>query len=388
VPVNKVAILVVDTFNKQPIAPTESTKSKNCLFDIDSLDWSWKGSADTPGLRPHGEYVFSEVQHQLEALDWSSNGPTRLAGNNGNYDMESWEKDGQQIRIVKVDTKGFTTANIRMNIEDAIDSLTQLNDGTDRFVLNMSFGAVPCPANTDLSSQELLDKYRKTLEMDPEFAFLKTYLEGILDGLNPDDPGTKNFLLFDDSVAILRVAAAYTPFLNLDPKRDPAGEGFDSKLGIQWQGGEMFGSSSEDPLHAFIREHPTVFAVGASGNSDFNFPFAPAMWDHVLAVSAPEERSPPTGSESKAFKANAGEVQLSGVYSLDSSIIGTSFAAPKLSILAAIYLLNNNNPTCKTSAGDLLNPALNYVPQLSGSWQRLNIDIARQTYCPEFPRLP
>jgi len=81
------------------------------------------------------------------------------------------------------------------------------------------------------------------------------------------------------------------------------------------------------------------------------FPFAPALWDFVVSVS------------SVGPHLNSGEVTLpGGGPAMEPNHFGTSFAAPRMSALEAMYLLKTGLTNCGASQ----NPPLGYVAYYSG----------------------
>jgi hypothetical protein len=107
------------------------------------------------------------------------------------------------------------------------------------------------------------------------------------------------------------------------------------------------GGGALDPLHEFIQKFTgmdqywnpfgdvLLFAVGSAGNFGRSLDaFVPAAWTEVAATSAfLGERDPWAGS-------NRGQVMLAGgLYPYGNSyLLGTSFAAPVLSMNMAFYL--------------------------------------------------
>jgi hypothetical protein len=138
-----------------------------------------------------------------------------------------------------------------------------------------------------------------------------------------------------------------------------------------------------------------IIYVAAAGNLGFKFPLAPALWDFVLSASAagdvPAESDSCTtfyntlGTAnstpflSRADYSNYGEISLDGSYFASQDVAGTSFAAPKLSYLTAMYWLKTGQAGCGQFA-----PPFKYAPE-SLAWCNFDLDEAVPTLCPAFP---
>ena len=129
-------------------------------------------------------------------------------------------------------------------------------------------------------------------------------------------------------------------------------------------------------------ERPTI-SIAAAGNSGFNFPFAPAIWDSVLSVSAGDAGQKP------AAYSNWGEVVASGVHPMATAVVGTSFAAPRMSLAAAFYLLDLDELTA--SCGTASPPLKTAATKPECPWRNLDVPAAiaatssTTTPCSGFP---
>jgi hypothetical protein len=126
-----------------------------------------------------------------------------------------------------------------------------------------------------------------------------------------------------------------------------------------------------------------IIPVAAAGNTSLTapieYPFEPALWPTVLSVSA---------FDAEIYFANPGEVALKGTHlsRLDGEgnpIVGTSFAAPRMSIWAAIFLMTHGQAVCPSDSNQL--PVLGYKTGDSSDfytheWVK---DVA-DSFCPEF----
>ena len=81
--------------------------------------------------------------------------------------MEQFNTEEGNILLVKVDTLGYTTSIIGDRITNAVAALEN-QFSIDRFVINMSFGIIPCDSGFGLSSSEdLYNEYLYTIGQDP-----------------------------------------------------------------------------------------------------------------------------------------------------------------------------------------------------------------------------
>jgi hypothetical protein len=126
-------------------------------------------------------------------------------------------------------------------------------------------------------------------------------------------------------------------------------------------------------------------AVAASGNSTFtlaiDYPFEPALWPSVLSVSA---------NDAVEYHAHPGEVAFKGTHPfavdhLGKAMVGTSFAAPRMSLWAAIYLLNGGSSPCPTVPSFV--PALGYKGEPDLIYNNLPVLAAASNYCEPFENL-
>jgi hypothetical protein len=134
--------------------------------------------------------------------------------------------------------------------------------------------------------------------------------------------------------------------------------------------------STMDPVQALFQDPPldqeNIIGVAAAGNFAQPFPYAPALWPHVLSVSVDAPYS------------NAGEVMMfDGTVNYDGMTLApaTSWAAPEMSLNAADHLLWGGSAIC-----DGLRPPLAYAtdPTRPNIWENLSFDMAKSSYCPSF----
>jgi hypothetical protein len=130
----------------------------------------------------------------------------------------------------------------------------------------------------------------------------------------------------------------------------------------------------------------TVFSIASAGNRGDAYAFAPGYWDSVVSVSADydgPENCPvnPTltpNSTEHVLKSNSGEVEMYGVH---NCIPGTSFAAPRLSAEAALYLVRGGSISCGGSDGT------SSPPMAHAAFDNLTREDASKAYCQDFNAL-
>jgi hypothetical protein len=317
---------------------------------------------------------------------------------------------GETILVVAVDTNGFEFNAISANIPRAVTLVSSGSGHFERYVLpvpqsivvNMSFVFVPCDpmvyinvpltqlnnvlklnfaVGPETSVEELNTAYDRSKENTEEYFYeyvnqpCETRPEDIdLEVCIAADPTwhgiapslAEHFNSYYQGEADMAENAMYTAFIthliyspddlvlddasfkrfeaeNLSNPNDPTQAGWLQKIMAQFS--------------EFYSEDSNVIFVAAAGNFGHPYPFAPAAWNHVIAVSS-EKSSQPSHSEeqtltsglSLAKYSNWGEVQLDGDYfDNPDSVYGTSFAAPKLSAKIAQNLLRERPITISIS---------------------------------------
>jgi hypothetical protein len=139
----------------------------------------------------------------------------------------------------------------------------------------------------------------------------------------------------------------YFQYLNCLVASEPDAD--DPFCGALRQGGQHF-----IPVAAAGNLNP---AIAASHTGAVEFPYAPALWDSVLSVSA---------TDAQEYVAKTGEVAMQGNLEVElrsgtvKTIEGTSFAAPRLAVWAAIYLMqvaHGDTDPCDAPPDPILNYA-------------------------------
>ena len=321
-----------------------------------------------------------DVLHRAGATLEAENGP---AYGEAWLPHESvWHVRGSDVHVIAVDTEGFNTDVIRQHIVDCICLLK--NEGVDRFVLNMSFAIIPCEFMDD-------NEYVNALNENPELAALEAALQQ-RDGDEAPDDDRKHSLR-----RLARTRTFYEPLTENErefwlKKDNEENEGLDdgeSKPNFLQELGDP-----PDPLLEFFRDPPSyinretdneedivnkedIINVAAAGNAGRNFPYAPAIWEQVLSVSA-------GGAQDQHHRyANDGEViayDIVEVKHKDGGTIpvhGSSFAAPEVSVRAALYLAEGRDAACND------NP-LAYADE-NGLWKNMTLTDAQKDLCVAFP---
>jgi len=441
VPTGSVAILVLDDFVdeitgdnitlveyqvlKENFEKERVTKEDNCVYTTQGqAAIVGKGAAAIVGKgadgteitlpAPHGVIVFNELSKIVDREKEPSGAPINVPvskkpgeeefgpGWDWIRNVDIYDHEGLSLALVGIDVSNYTTRTIASHLEQAISALNAR--GYSQFVINMSFVIMPCPdlTQTDLDlaliqADDTYLKYRAIIEADPDLHDLHTTLN--------DLGSVSNYVDEDGNViggvdALLRLA--FNP--DLGPVRLRS---YYSSLDYS---NDKFTQVLNDPLRSAVVELSNsniVFPIAASGNDGLDYPYAPAMWNTVLSVGSPIITPVVTGgatptpmatprqlsswvdnhNQTALFYTNSGEVVAEGctTYTNTERIPGTSFAAPKLSYLAALYLLQGGLPGC-TGSSSIVTPVppLGYATE-DGNWNNEGISTAAEEYCSIFP---
>lgn len=364
-----VAILVLDDFGL--CETVEAAADGNCTKLADGQVFAAGGavfaaegaglvdiSQETGARLAHGDLVWKKFRDVLGQIGGAQEQPDKLPAYGVAWmPRESvWHVGGQELRVVAVNAASFNTDVIRDRIRD---SLILLKDkGFKRFVLNMSFAIMPC---TELEEEVY------TRMVNEELADLKRVLQE--SGLD------------DDQVEEALKGLVETRDFYLPPRQEgPYGE---EKPQLPRR---ILEELAGDPLRQFFQEPQPELAgleiinVAAAGNAALGYPYAPALWENVLSVSAPDGE--------KRY-ANRGEVIAGDVVAITNrdgnpvQVPGTSFAAPEVSVRAALYLARGGKATCP-GGEKTTTPPLAYAPE-TGPWDNLTLSSARVKFCHNFP---
>lgn len=309
-----VAILVVDDFTGSSIVP-EFEAGENCAVNLEEQAYAVRGSSDAPLDQPHGDVVTSQIEEMLT------------------------EAGLESIPLIQVDIHGATTSEAAAAIQQAISA-----NPADFYVINMSFAVIPCEyvqAIADMGGELLdarnagdLNRYRSLFQRAVVF-----YGDQVYPAMSQHAQDLEN----------------------LDPLQ------------------ELFTSLGN-----------SVIPVASAGNFGLKFPFWPGGWSQVISVSGSTGQGyhPPaswdkkkdtpllmqdSGQPNKKNRvSNYGEIMMPGEYTDPdgNGYLGTSFAAPRLTVALANYLMQVGSANC--------GPALAY-----GDWENLTLTEAAQQYCPD-----
>jgi multiple sugar transport system substrate-binding protein len=415
-----VVVLVVDAFSDVNNAQTQDGES-NCLITPNGQKFRGGESATVPLGNPHGFYVYKDFIQELESLgeftpkaregdDFTGTQSFEDRGWFKRYDLYALSKNGERgLLSLAVDTDGLDLNRITQYISDAFELFSgsdtlRLGDTdlpkTDRFVVNMSFVLIPCDPDSVLKDnlqklqdqfgiqgnagivQELKSRYdtdpafKEEISTIPPLKSLKSRLEKL----------GYSAVVIDDAVF-----QAFIAYLVYDPN-----------LGREWQI-----TNFHDTLKRYFERGLEIVYVAAAGNFEDGFPYAPASWNFVVSASSyasQQEQNPQLlpdlalsdqlvdNNRSLAEYSNWGEIRDDGrLYGEDQPIIGTSFAAPKLSAKIAHYLVDGGKSPCPDNLE--IQPFLGYgnndikqFPVWDGvhtePYDNMTFDIAKDWYCP------
>lgn len=375
----------------------------------------------------HGEVVYSEFEMLLE--NEGGRLLTEVEGRDAFGEswvriVQLWELENErEVLLVGIDTIGYSTDVIANRIPTALD-LLENELGLSRFVVNMSFAVVPCDSFLEgLTDALAQNEYRDILAQEfPELAdlFDRLISEDSLDAktalvtvLNLSITPPEARIAVDTEVLIRTTQSTYqeqegesisgylvecyplseegiSPAQQdtiITPTVDPDTDG--KGLVIPECDDPIF---ADDPLMETLREVVVrdadvedgrrVINIASAGNADFDFAFAPGYYPSVVSVSAEFSSLPASVGNGVILTSNGGEVQMDGVYEHDGLFeVGTSFAAPRLSVEAALYLLNGGEISCVGGVASS-SPPLAHL-----GWDDLARADAGRDYCTEFNAL-
>jgi hypothetical protein len=447
-----VAVLVIDAF--EPLAGNPETvigeqSDSNCIVDPSGQGgwisgaggwisgaggwisgaggWisgagGWiSGASQQPILDPHGRIVYNE----LEALIRQGGGvleefhigsdlaDTATPDTDWLRDVGRWSfNEGEgDIWLVAVDTDQYTSSVIGTRIQDAVELLDRQFRVT-KFVLNMSFAIVPCD---DVLT---LEDYEDTLN-EPEFDAFHDELIAAFTALGETANGTPlpeevvEFLDSPRAEAFRQrlVERQRNQFTNCYPVSiDGVSQGSSDTPGQQPNQDGNVGTTGlpvtticddvqpqNDPMGQVITRLQnaelqngtiSIIPIAASGNRGDAFSFAPGFWPEVVSVSA-FYNDPELCAGFEIPPSNRGEVQMYGMY---DCLPGTSFAAPRLSLEAGVYLLRGGQVLCTDGAEARSSPPLAYLlgedangdPTFEYLFNNLERVEAARLYCEDF----
>ncbi len=335
---NTVTIIVADNFPNSdaytPPAPDDDT----CVMSSETQGYAVRGAgyavrgagyavrgasaAENEDALTHGQVVVQQIEETLEDLGHA---------------------DDTNITIVEVNISSGDDMVAVNAIQSAINS-----SNSDFIILNMSFAFVPC-------------EFLEAME-----AFGGEFLDA-------NEAGQLN-----QYRGIFQRAVTF----------------YDNQV-FPVNSNKFTNSTDLHPLQDVFEANSNVIPIASSGNFGLDYPFWPAAFVEVTSVSASNgvgfDASMPwvdkgQGKDEPLLSvqgngnnqdriSNYGEVMIPGEYEVEPGawIIGTSFAAPRLSALTAIYVSNVGSGYCKTSAG--------YFGLAYGDYDNLTLDEAISAHC-------
>ncbi len=390
-----------------------------------------------PFAKPHGRLVFNyfnDVLTQQYGGTGISLTPNLnpLYGLTGIRDVEQWTIPNlANIWLVAVDTHQYAIDDINADVTAAMNRLNTL--GVTGFVVNMSFGLVPCDDMPTLSLSDYTSLLETTLGVTcnqnasgfPQLAcdLDKDQASGDPFSFVPDLPKIRD-AGGDEAVAfaLLQLAIMQPKVVSAFKQAIPEPPTSEIKSFVP-PGGSISGIQT--------------ILIASAGNDGLSYPYFPALDQSVLSVSAdyssyPLDCKPGTENDLEGYliknlnlgtppaatpdgsgtpvpnpydvltkrienpTSNAGEIQENGVSDIGPSeylvnpkpgaevlgcLVGTSFAAPLVSLRAAHFLmLPNATVPCVGKAGVQSDP-----PLAHDAWDNLIIPAASPSYCINFP---
>lgn len=420
---NDVAILVIDVFEQSNLVHEVNVSELppdgiECAISIDGQDGAaFRGnSAISSSLHPfnvtHGRMVFNQIE-----TDLNSRYPATVPLPNSTSMppvLESWQTPRGKIWLMAVDTQNYAADQIAAQTLNAVNLLSSI--GVHRFVLNMSFALIPCQNYPQLTRQVYLQQLDAWGVECTEEAGLPEIACTLSE--SSDEGFAIDLIRIREAGGASSVAFAYLHLAVMRPL-----------LITALQSSFPTPPIAESPnFLALLNQLPnseTYIQVAAAGNDDLGFPYYPAIAENVLSVKADYNVSScRQGNENDIMiylrdeikipeqaaielaadlgnpgirKSNSGEVSEDGnaealveqYLKLPPSgadvlgcVYGSSFAAPRVSVLMAIDQQVRGTTECAAPQplGTVFDPPLAYK-----QWDSLDIPTAAATYCDDFP---
>jgi hypothetical protein len=432
-PAQDVAVLVVDVFEENTtVAPTpveslttdpttgQPLPDQCAISPVGQDGLAVQGNATSslfPLSHPHGNLVF---QHLKNVLTDEYGGSTNSADPNSHIEIENapnaelWSTSKGNVWLVGVDSQEYNIGLIAKRVDAVIDLLHTKN-AINHFVINMSFGLVPCENIPSVNIDDYINELAKW-GINPPYD-TSNPLGAIAAALvtSKSNPDTLAAL-----IAIRDANPDAFTFLHLavmQPKIQVALTPANPPIATDLPNFDYFQNS--DP-------NVTIVRVASAGNDGLSFPYYPAANRNVLSVSAAyafydHNNATPSncqlGSPSDIYGylnslgypalavdqiihsvlspiSNSGEVVENGrstlhpnyylkAYTADADVLGcltgTSFSAPNMSLKMAFDQAWRNSTRCTVQGALMPEPPLSH-----NKWDNLTVDDAAQAYCPDF----
>lgn len=365
--IDPVVILVVDDFSKDKPAETPPDATL-CVATPDGQGrYKFRGVATDQGEFPHGNLVYAEISNLLSTMIPDNLAPvpaksmvtmtgTTFLNLEWVKDVELWEVANRHLLVVAVDTPDWDPGIVADHISTTIKMLDipgveigdyRLNE-VKGYVLNLSFALVPCKLPPDPLIEAQFDNYRDLIDAyRNDVKFGRSEWENMIAKSSTD---------YEEAVS---------PDATVDIFK-----GFKCNLVRTSIGTKRLCELLEATQ---LMTPKVVISVASAGNARLPFPFAPGLFPNVITVSAAEDL------EGEHIYSNRGEIKMSGIHPTlltvqGDELTGTSFAAPRFSLMAALFLLHDN--TCSADEGW---NALSY-----DDWGDLELSDALRVHCPQF----
>jgi hypothetical protein len=387
------AILVIDNFQPVPQRSSDRTAGANCAYSPEDVNVVGdQGAGDElPDGVSHGDAVYSLLTRQLDDAPGLSRRTTPRARKEYGLDgkntgeITTWNYRGREMVLVALDHNQSTTGEIAGRIREVTDAMQASDARIQRFVLNMSFVIAPCNVpqwlqdTGQFNAEQLIAYYQSILRAHPGLTRFQKALDELVRDSGRDDRLLRQDP--DDALETLWRRTAVSSFY------ESVGRSNESQLRER---------ISNDPLKDVVQndmntEQRQVIPVAAAGNGvltltdtsprpmrvRFDFPFAPGLWDSVVSVSASEKNA-----GGRAPYSNSAEVIMDGRHTMGAAALqGTSFAAPRLAVRQALYLLTGGRANCQGNR-----PALGYTNSdlPSQLWRDLPLNTAVAGHCADF----
>lgn len=270
--------------------------NKLCAVPFDGTDRSIERAG-------HGPYHGQAVRHAIDMI---------LSG----AASKGMLQNAADIKIISQDVKNFDTTVLVNELQRIVTDVR--NQERNRFiVVNMSFSFLPC------SVVPLLNEY--------ENAFARA---------SNTDPALQDFQNVVNDLLASEISDKMIDEIVLLQKSGVKCQSFEAPK-------EQYSLIAD--LCKLENLSRTISIVAAAGNNpNWTFPTIPALWNGILAVSACDDDAFLACKGGIASWSNRGDVIAPGNLKFNGIVRqGTSFAAPRISALMAVYLATQGDP-CHT----------------------------------------
>lgn len=308
----KVALVIVDDFTGIDLSAVRDTYNEDatCVVDLEGQGYAVRGASGTELEDvPHGEVVLAQVEELLAQAGLTDT-----------------------IQVVQVDLGGINSDAVIAGIEAELAKLTDI----DFFVINMSFVMIPCEHVREMaeigSNLRNIDPRRDAQTYRASFDQARAIMDTQVRQRFEADYQMDTDTMSDTAAEVVEYSNPVIEFL------DTAGA---NKIFIASAGN--FGLD-----YSFLPgAYPQVVSVSASNGFGYeaSAPWNPTNNNPLLSLD------PATRAGAGTRISNYGEVMLPGEYTHPEygTIIGTSFAAPRLSVAVAAYLATVGGDYCQAN---------------------------------------